>query len=116
MATPVKVGARNDVNALKDARRYHGQAVAKTETAMREVERMKEGAGRPDYGPLTSTLGDLALSLSKVTKHLEEMWTIRALAGQVADSDLAERLAAVEAELAELRVAMRDEDERLFPL
>lgn len=115
MATLPKPGARNDLEALKTARRHHSEAIAKAERASDEIARMREATGRPDYGRLTTLIGELSLHLAKVTRPLEEMWAIRAASGQLADDDLAERLAAVEAEVAELRYAQRNKQERLFP-
>lgn len=102
MATPPKVGARNDLNALRDARRHHGTAVSKTERALNELRHMQERVGRPDYSVIAPLLGELALDLAKVKRHLDEMWTLREAAGMVVDDELAGRLAAVEAQLAEL--------------
>lgn len=111
MATPVKVGARNDLEALKRARRHHNEAVTKAERASDEIARMRESTGRPDYGRLTALVGELSLHLARVTRPLEEMWAIRAGAGQLADDDLAERLAALEAEMAEMRQVLRQHQE-----
>lgn len=103
MATAPKPGARNDLNALKDARRHAGEAVTSTERAMDELARMREGMGRPDYGKMDRLLGQLALNLAKVSKHLEEMWTLRAMARQsMEDDDMAARLADIEAQMREL--------------
>lgn len=102
MTTPVKVGARNDLFALKQARQYTASAVTTAEKAIDELARMRDAVGRPDYGRMHSYLSQLAIELAKTSKAQDEMWVIRELAGQTVDAALAARLADVEAQLAEL--------------
>lgn len=103
MATPVKVGARNDLTALKDARRFAGDATIQVERAITRVGHMREGMGRPDYGPLDRTLGEIALSVSKINVSIEKLWVTRAQAGLTNEEELVERLSIVEAELQSLK-------------
>lgn len=102
MATEVKVGGYKDANALKEARRATSIATSKAETVMREVSRIREHVGRPDYGFLNSTLGELLLHLSRNSSALDEMWNLRAQAGQTVGDDVTTRVEMLEAQMAEL--------------
>ena len=115
MSTPVKVGARNDIFALKNARRLVGQAADDTERSLGEVMRMREAIGRPDYNRINHLLGKMAGTLAKASRELDEMYVIRANAGVLPETDLEEevarlkeRQAALEAELAEIKVKLQE--------
>lgn len=102
MTTPVKVGARNDVFALKNARRLVGQVADDTERSLAEIKRMREAMGRPDYNGINHLLGKMATTLLKASRELDEMYVIRASAGVMVQTDVEERLASLEAQVAEL--------------
>lgn len=101
MATQALPGGRNDLYALKEARRLHDEAAGRAKKAMEELEHMREGAGRPDYGRMSTLLGKLSLDLSAMSKHLEEMWVLRAVSGQF-DPQIGDRVAFVESQVAML--------------
>lgn len=112
MSTPVKVGARNDIFALKNARRLVGQAADDTEKSLGEVMRMREAIGRPDYNRINHLLGKMAGTLAKVSRELDEMYVIRANAGVLDNTDLEERVASLEAQVAELTYKLEARHER----
>ena len=76
MATQPEPGARNDLNARKDARRFTQSSQRNIERALDKVDRMHEGLGRPDYSHIAKLLGQLALDLSKASSSLDEMWVL----------------------------------------
>lgn len=111
MATDPKPGARNDLEALKKARRFNREAAEIIEKGFNEVDHMVTRVGRPDYGPIKGILGQLSNLNAEVFSALDEMLTLRKKAGMVADTaqvtdkdvtELRDRLQAVEAQLAGL--------------
>lgn len=106
MATEVKVGGYKELNYLKDARSYTSVATGKTESLMREVARIQEGVGRPDFGYFKSTIAEVLVYLAKTSRAQDEIWNMRRELGQTVASDVDARMDAIEQQLAHLYAAM----------
>lgn len=104
MATPALPGKRRDVAVLREARRKNNEAVTKAESALLEIDRMRESMGRPDYSRISSLMADLSLALTKTAQHLDEMWELRETVRR--DNVTDDKLTEMQMQLDELRKAI----------
>lgn len=75
--TPRKPYAKEDRNALAEARRHTQNALSEAQRLIERLEAMRETPGRPDLSPLERRIGKLAVSLAAASAHLGEMDAIR---------------------------------------
>lgn len=103
MATEVKVGGKNDLYALREARRLRNEAWNKVDSAIRHLNFIREAGGRGDIAGVVALLGNTMVDLAKVNRHHDEMLNIREQNGVVEVTALEERVVTLEAQMAELQ-------------
>lgn len=104
MATDPKPGARNDLYALKEARRFNNAATDDIEQALKELQKMKEAVGRPNFEMLTTLLSQLSVNQSRIASNLNEMWLLREKSKQAsaAEDQLRDRVESLERQLSQM--------------
>lgn len=90
------------IECLKQARESTDMALTMLDAMTDELCRMEQAPGQPNYSNAYALLTKLAVCNAIVSKNLEEMWALRAQAGQVADNELQERVTALEAQIEQL--------------
>lgn len=101
MATQSQPGKRNDTAALARARQNNQEAITKLRSALIEIDSMRQAMGRPNYDSLLLLTSALSIALTETSSALTEMHNIREAIK--AEERAGERIALLEAEVAELR-------------